>query len=380
MQDNAFHQQNSSASEFLNVEQPAPFAAPMRRYRLIDSSPAMPAVYSAAMRALVYTAPEKVEMQSRPRPSAAAGEVEIAVQLAGICGSDISGFLGHSALRSPPLILGHEFVGWLPDGRRVVANPLISCGSCDSCFSGSQNLCASWRLLGLGKTQGSFAEFVTLPSSQVHEIPEALPSAGAVLAEPLANLVHLYRIASPAPMFRLAIVGAGTMGALALLIGKLAGARDVLLVDVNDDRLAVARKLGASAAINTGTAEGGGDAQRLAGHGFDMVLDASGGAPARQMAFDLCRPGGLVALLGMGAQKSELNFVASIRKEHRVVMSFAYTPVDFRRSLDLLIAGEIDIAPWTEQAPLEQGQQALDRMSHSPGATLKMLLEVAAAH
>jgi hypothetical protein len=67
MQDNAFHQQNSSASEFLNVEQPAPFAAPMRRYRLIDGSLAMPALYSAAMRALVYTAPEKVEMQSRPR-------------------------------------------------------------------------------------------------------------------------------------------------------------------------------------------------------------------------------------------------------------------------------------------------------------------------
>jgi len=82
----------------------------------------------------------------------------------------------------------------------------------------------------------------------------------------------------------------------------------------------------------------------------------------------------------MGSQKSELNFLASIRKEHRVVMSFAYTPVDFRRSLDLLIADEIDIDLWTEQVPLEHGQQALDRMSHSPGSTLKMLLEVAPGH
>ena len=332
------------------------------------------------MRALVYTAPEKVEMQTQPRPKAGESEIEIAVQMAGICGSDISGFLGHSALRRPPLILGHELVGWLPDGRRVVANPLMSCGVCDSCLSGAQNLCVSWRLLGLGQTQGSFAEFVALPSSQVHEIPEALPSARAVLAEPLANLVHLYRIASPSPMFRLAIVGAGTMGALALLVGKLAGARDVLLVDVNDGRLAVARKLGAAAAVNTGSAEGVAEAQRFAGRGFDMVIDASGGAPARQMAFDLCRPGGLVALLGMGAQKSEVNFVASIRKEHRVAMSFAYTLVDFRRSLDLLIAGEIDLGPWTEQAPLEEGQKAFERMSHAPGATLKMLLEVVPGH
>jgi threonine dehydrogenase-like Zn-dependent dehydrogenase len=380
VQDNAFHQQNSSAEGSQRFERTVFVSVTHEKYRLIDRSPAAIALYSPAMRALVYTAPEKVEMQSQPRPKAAAGEIEIAVQLAGVCGSDISGFLGHSALRHPPLILGHELVGWLPDGRRVVANPLISCGVCDPCLSGAHNLCVSWRLLGLGQTQGSFAEFVALPSSQVHEIPEALPSTRAVMVEPLANLVHLYRIASPAPMFRLAIVGAGTMGALALLVGKLAGARDVLLVDINHDRLAIARKLGATAAVNTGNTEGTAEAQRVAGRGFDMVIDASGSAAARQMAFDLCRPGGLVALLGMGAQKSEVNFVASIRKEHRVVMSFAYTPVDFRRALDLLIAGEIDIGPWTKQAPLEQGQQALEQMSRAPGATLKMLLEVVPGH
>ena len=331
------------------------------------------------MRALVYTAPEKVEMQDQPRPKVLPGEVEVAVQMAGVCGSDISGFLGHSALRKPPLVLGHELVGWMPDGRRVVANPLISCGVCDPCLSGTQNLCVAWRLLGLGQTQGSFAEFVALPASQVHEIPDALVSLQAVMAEPLANLVHLFRIVGPAPMFRLAIVGAGTMGALALLVGKLTGARDVLVVDVNDDRLATARKLGSAAAVNTGTPDGVAEAQGLAGRGFDVVIDASGSAPARQMAFDLCRPGGVVALLGMGTQKSEVNFVASIRKEHRVTMSFAYTPVDFRRALDLLIAGQIDIANWTEKLPLEQGQVALERMSHRPGSALKMLLEVAPA-
>ncbi len=330
------------------------------------------------MRALVYTAPEQVELRDIPRPSLAAGEVEIAVQMTGICGSDISGFLGHSALRKPGLILGHELVGRTPDGRRVVANPLMSCGVCESCLSGAQNQCVSWRLLGLGQTQGSFAEFVALPASQVFDIPESLPSAQAVLAEPLANLVHVFRISSPAPMFRLAIVGAGTMGALALSVAKLAGARDILIVDVNDERLAVARQLGAAAAMNV-TGDGSAAVLQFAGRGFDMVLDASGGAAARQMAFDLCRPGGLVALLGMGAQKSELNFVASIRKEHRVVMSFAYTPGDFRRALNLLIANEVNLDSWTECTALEQGQKAMERMSHAPGATLKMLFEMDAA-
>jgi len=313
-------------------------------------------------------------MQEQPRPSAVAGEEEIAIQVAGVCGSDISGFLGHSALRKPPLVLGHELVGRRRDGRRVVANPLVSCGHCTACISGAQNLCDSWKLLGLGTTPGTFAEYVTLPSAQVYEVPDSLTSEQAILAEPLANIVHMLRIVAPPPFFRFAIVGAGTMGALALLASLRIGARDVLAVDVNDERLAIMRQLGASAVVNVSGAEQGNSA---AGSGYDVVLDASGSGAARQMAFDLCRPGGQVVLLGMGTQRSEVNFVTSIRKEHRVVMSFAYTPVDFRRSLDLLIAGEINLTPWTVRMPLERGQEAMERMSHLPGAALKMMLEVA---
>jgi len=329
------------------------------------------------MKALVYMGPERVEVQEWGRPPITSSETEVAIEVAGVCGSDLSGFLGHSALRKPPLILGHELVGRLKDGRRVVANPLISCGHCNACLSGHQNLCESWRLLGLGQTQGTFTEFVSLPNGQVYEVPESLPASRAVLAEPLANIVHLFRLAAPAPFFRLAIVGAGTMGALALMTSQRIGASDVLVIDVNDQRLATMRELGAAATLNTSTPETVAEAQQLAGRGFDVVIDASGSAPARQMAFDLCRSGGQVVLLGMGTQRSEINFVNSIRKEHRVVMSFAYTPVDFRRALDLLLAGEIDLGRWTEQMPLEQGQQALEKMSHAPGATLKMLLQVA---
>jgi 2-desacetyl-2-hydroxyethyl bacteriochlorophyllide A dehydrogenase len=329
------------------------------------------------MRALVYTAPGQVEMQEQPRPSPLAGDEEIAIQVAGVCGSDISGFLGHSALRKPPLVLGHELVGRRRDGRRVVANPLVSCGRCNACISGAQNLCDSWKLLGLGTTPGTFAEYVALPSGQVYEVPDSLTSEQAILAEPLANIVHMLRIVAPPPFFRFAIVGAGTMGALALLASLRIGARDVLAVDVNDERLAIMRQLGASAVANVSGAEQAEQAKSAAGRGYDVVLDASGSAAARQMAFDVCRPGGQVVLLGMGTQRSEVNFVTSIRKEHRVVMSFAYTPVDFRRSLDLLIAGEINLTPWTVRMPLERGQEAMERMSHNPGVALKMMLEVA---
>lgn len=328
------------------------------------------------MRALVYTAPHQLALEERPRPRPAEGESEIAVTAAGICGSDIKGFLGRSRHHTPPLVMGHELVGRRPDGERVAANPLISCGRCAACMSGAQNLCSDWRLLGMGETAGCHAEFVAIPESHVYAIPDHLTDARAVLAEPLANIVHLFRIAAPAPFFRMGIVGGGTMGSLALLTARRLGVREILVEDVSDARLETVREMGATLAVNAGTEEGRGEGRRFAGQGLDLVLDASGTSAARQSAFDLCRPGGTVVLLGMGQGTSEIDFAASIRKEHRVVMSFAYTPVDFERALKLLAAGEIDLSPWTVEMSLEEGQVAFERMSSAPGATLRMVLRV----
>ena len=328
------------------------------------------------MRALVYTAPNQVTLEDRPRPKPASGECEIAVATAGICGSDISGFLGHSRRRVPPLVLGHELVGHrVSDGKRVVANPLISCGRCTACLGGAQNLCVSWRLLGMDKTAGCYQEYVSVPEYQVYDIADELTDSQAVMAEPLANIVHLFRIATPAPFFRMGIVGGGTMGSLALLTAKRLGVREILVLDVSDVRLKRSARW-APTWRPIPARSGREEAKLFAGAGLDLVLDASGVGSARQSAFDLCRPGGLVVLLGMGHERSEIDFVTSIRKEHRVAMSFAYTPVDFERSLALLTAGEIDLRAWTAELPLEQGQEAFDRMTKTPGDTLKMLLRV----
>jgi threonine dehydrogenase-like Zn-dependent dehydrogenase len=228
----------------------------------------------------------------------------------------------------------------------------------------------------MDQTQGCYAEFVAIPETQVYDIPDNLSDASAVVTEPLANIVHMFRIAAPQPFFRMGIIGGGTMGALALLTALHLGVREVLVQDVSEERLASVRTMGATLAVNAATEEGRAEAQRFAGYGMDLVLDASGSDKARQAAFDLCRPGGLVMLLGMANERSEIDFVTSIRKEHRVAMSFAYTPVDFERSLALLKAGEIDLLPWTKELPLEEGQRAFDIMTKTPGSTLKMLLRV----
>jgi threonine dehydrogenase-like Zn-dependent dehydrogenase len=317
-----------------------------------------------------------MQLEDRPRPRLAEGEMEIAVAAAGICGADLTGFLGRSRSRVPPLILGHELAGRAADGRRVAVNPLKSCGRCRACLSGAENLCADLRLLGMGRTEGCFAEFAAVPEPQVYEIPDSLPDVRAVLAEPLANIVHLFRLAAPEPDFRMGIVGVGTMGSLALLAALELGARQVLVEDVEETRLEIARQMGATLAVNPVTGEGRREARSFAGDGLDLVLDACGAEAARQEAFDLCRPGGTVALLGMAEANSRIDFSSSIRKEHRVAMSFGYTPGDFERSLNLLAKGRIDLTPWTAELPLEEGQKAFETMAAAKGATLKTILRV----
>ena len=277
------------------------------------------------MRALVYTAPRRVDMEDCPRPHPAVGEVEIAVAAAGICGADISGFLGRSRRRTPPLILGHELVGHTPDGRRVVADPLVGCGRLRGMPRAAQGIsvpaCACWAW-----TDGRLLCRVCRrsPSRRSTRFPMTLTDARAIFAEPLANIVHLFRLAAPPPLFPHGHCGRGRHGFAGPQDGAAPGSAR-----------GAGRGCGRGAA-GGGQADGrhaGGKSQSRTRRGAQLCRSWPGpGAgcvrrePARQAAFDLCRPGGTVVLLGMAEERSEIDFGASIRKEHRVLMSFGYTP------------------------------------------------------
>jgi 2-desacetyl-2-hydroxyethyl bacteriochlorophyllide A dehydrogenase len=338
------------------------------------------------MKALVLTGPEMLEMRDLPEPTAGEGEVVVRVSSAGICGSDIHGFLGHSPRRRPPLVLGHEAVGTVSAvhpsvsdvaaGQRVYINPLISCGTCDACRNGRENTCASWRLLGMDRVQGAFAEYVAVPASQLRPIPESITDRDAVLAEPFANLVHCFRISMEETPKTMAIFGAGTMGNLALQLAKFRGIDRVFVADTNAQRLDAAGHSGATVIDSNTTDPIETIRAQTDGRGVDYALDAVGVTATRRAAAAVVRRGGRIALLGLGENESSLPFIELIRGEIAIFTTFAYTPADFRESIQHIEGKRVTLCPWSETRPLTEGQACFDKMTHAPGATLKLILRV----
>jgi len=338
------------------------------------------------MKALVYTGPECVIMMDMPSPSIAPGEVLLKVHASGICGSDIHGYLGHSERRKPGLILGHEAVatidkihasvtGWKA-GQRVVINPLQTCNQCPACLNGKQNLCSNWKVLGLDKVHGTYAEFVSVPAACLYPVSETLPEAEAIMTEPLANVVHFFRTSMSEVPDSLTIVGAGAIGLLALSMAKLRGIAKVCVVDRNEARLEVARQLKADHTVSIAKADPVKEVRDWSGGGTEFVIETAGIEKTRRQAVGYCRRGGRILMIGMAEMESSLPWIEMIRDEKSVFTTFCYTPRDFQTSLNLIESRKLDLKPWTETRPLADGQAGFQKMAKDPGSTIKMMFKI----
>jgi len=339
------------------------------------------------MKALVYVAPEKVEVVEVPDPVVGEGEVLLKVSAAGICGSDIHGFLGHSERRKPGLVMGHETVatilelhptvkGW-GRSQRVCFNPLVSCGACPACLAGRQNLCVEWRLFGMDRLHGTYAELISVPAGQLYALSDSLPEAEAILVEPMAVVIHSFRISLPETPETMAVFGAGPIGCLALILARLRGVPRVCVIDQNEERLAVARRLGADLAINSAREDPVKAVRSFSGGGgAECVVEAVGIEAVRRAAVSAAMKGARILFLCMAENDSALPWIEMVRNEQAVFTSFAYTPRDFRASVQLIESRRFDLKPWTESRPLEEGQESFLKMARNPGATLKLMFKV----
>jgi threonine dehydrogenase-like Zn-dependent dehydrogenase len=337
------------------------------------------------MKALMYVGPEKVEIQDVPVPVLTSNQVLLKIAATGICGSDVHGFLGHSERRKPGLILGHEAVatvaethssvsGW-NSGERVVVNPLVSCMKCPACLNGKQNLCAHWWLLGMDRIHGTFAEFTAVPASQIFRVSKELTDTEAVFVEPLANVVHFFRISMTEVPESLAIFGAGPIGSLALALAKLRGIPKVCVIDRNEQRLQVARNLNADCVINSATEDAVAAVRKFTNGGAEFVIDAAGFDATRRAGVGACARGGRLLFIGMADNDSGLPWIEMIRNEQSVFTTFCYAARDFQTALNLLESRKLDLTPWTEIRTLDEGQASFLKMTHNPGGTLKLIFK-----
>ncbi len=343
------------------------------------------------MRALVWTAPEKMEIQEQAEPTPAADEVVIRVAFAGICGSELSGFLGHNALRTPPLVMGHEFSGEIVEAGRdagglnvgdaVTVNPLTYCGQCRTCRMGLTQLCPERRLVGAHRP-GAFAEYVSVPAFVTHRLPEGMSLRSGALTEPVGVGVRIGRLAGDVAGESALIIGAGPIGLLALQALQLAGADRIFIADLDPERLAMGGALGGITISPPGGGPGaaGGDdvvevvKEATAGDGVAVSVDAVGTGGTRSQCVAATRNAGTLILSGLHEETSPMPAAAIIRQELTVRGSFAYGAADFEDGLDELHAGHYRLDPWIVEAPLAEGGDWFMRLIHNPGNVSKVLL------
>ena len=339
------------------------------------------------MRTLVYLGPQRMELQDAAIPTPRRGEVVVRVGAAGVCGSDLHGYLGKSRKRVPPLVMGHEVAGTveslgegirdLAPGAAVTVYPLITCGQCAACRRGDTSLCLSRQVIGIDRP-GGYADFVAVPRASVVALPPGLPVFTASFAEPLANIVHLFNRNAVGLERRMAIFGVGGQGVMALHLAQVYRPAVLVAVDIVPARLALARRLGATAAINAQTDDVAGRIRELTGgEGVDLAIEAVGSSATRQAAVASVRSGGRVALLGLGEEITPFPAVDIVNREITIRGSYAHTYDDFVRAVELLGAGLVPVE-WARPYPLEAGPAVFRQLVTDPGDLIKAVLTPAA--
>jgi 2-desacetyl-2-hydroxyethyl bacteriochlorophyllide A dehydrogenase len=337
------------------------------------------------MSALVYEGPRTMTMRKVEMPRPAEGEVLVQVLYSGICGSELSGFLGQSSIRSAPLIFGHEIVGRVSDygpgvdaeigggvGSAVVLNPLFSCRTCSYCLSGRQQLCPKRKLLGASMPGGN-AEFVVVPSEGLHALPEDSDLAIAALGEPSAYAIHAVRASRAGAGDNALIVGAGPIGLFIAKVLVQYGVQPIWVAERNESRRAAAAAAGA-VIIESDEHVAQAVREATGGSGVHIAFDAVGSPSTRLACVESVTPGGTVILSGLHTDQTSLPMNAIVRSEICLAGAFAYTPEDFNMALDWLQAGRLAIDFDIVKAPLSEGQLWYERLVDGD-PTVKVMLE-----
>mgnify|MGYP000864573099 FL=1 len=325
------------------------------------------------MRAVVIHAPKDLRIEQFPDPAPAAGEVRVKIAAGGICGSDLHYFqhgrVGAFVIREP-LVPGHEVSGVVErigsavtrvkPGDKVAVNPSHACGQCDYCFSGRFNLCRHMRFLGSASVfphmQGMFRERFVMGERQLTPISEAISLGEIACAEPLSIGLHAVHRAGELLGKTVLITGGGTIGCMCVLSARLAGAAEVIVCDIAERSLTIARQVGADRVIRSDQV----DPASLADIA-DVSIEAAGSPAALTTCLQATRKGGRIVQVGTlpaegvmfpanSVMQRELDYVGVFRAAHA-----------FDWAVQALRTRRVDVRPLiSAQIPIAEAQRAFE--------------------
>lgn len=317
------------------------------------------------MKALIFDK-ELLLKDNYPKPSPAADEALVKVQLAGICNTDKEIMLGYTPFEG---VLGHEFVGVVEDcsnrelvGKRVVGDINIGCGECEFCLKGMPNHCSNRKTLGIHTKDGAFAEYLTIPMKNLHIVPDDVSNENAVFAEPLAAAFNILDNVEIKPTDKVAIIGDGKLG---LLISHAisTSTKNLFLIGKHAQKMALVQDILNPVLLS--------DAKDLS-NSFDLVIECTGNDSALVMATDIVKPKGVIVLKSTFAGSVNIDLSLWVQKEIRLVGSRCgrYAP-----ALDYLSDNRIDLTKLIDKTYLIEDWEEAFKAAFRKGA-LKVLLEL----
>ena len=346
------------------------------------------------MKAIQLVGRERIEIHDVPDVSPGAGEVAVAPDYVGLCGTDLHVFLGECEDRVPyPAIMGHEFGGIIAEigddvdgfkaGDRVVVDPVFPCGACALCEAGHFNTCLSVDVLGID-CAGSMAERVVVDAANVLHLPDTIESPHAIMAELYCVAVHSSRITQIETGDTVVILGAGRLGLSLLDVMRHSGAAKTISVDILDSRLSVAEELGADLTINARDIDPVQIVQDLTGGlGADKVVEAVGHSveipgrkPPMYMACQMLRPSGQITAMGQGGFEELFFWKPFVLKEATIVSS-RLNLGDMPRAIRMMADGLLHPAEIiTDTIGPDEVEKGFRMMHDNPGDVVKVVVDM----
>lgn len=301
------------------------------------------------VREVVVTAPGQVELVTAPAPVPAAGEALVAMDVVGVCGSDVHASHGRHPFVPLPYHPGHEVVATvravgdgvdLALGTRVVVEPILACGHCKYCRDGRYNLCATMAFFGCTAPTGGLADLFVLPADRLVPVPDSLTDLQAVLIEPLATPVHAVRLAGPDLTGKtVAVLGAGTIGLLALAAARRAGATRVAVSETHAPKRDLALRLGADSVHDAASPDLVDDVRADLGGSADVVFDCVSVQATVDQAMGLAFKGGTVVVVGVPAAPVTVPLPEIQDLQVRIQGSATYTREDYLAAIAMIEEG-----------------------------------------